>query len=458
MIKEILWNHSASDISGMLNFRKQAPHGYSDEEFRKDLKNVREFISSETGEDFRNCFIFASGHQPELFHPGLLVKDVFASVLADRFGGKALHINVDTDESEFCFRYPVSQSHDKIIIKEQTSDCGKKIFHEGDLSLSEKEKLSENVFEALRMSRKILKGIVLSDTEKYLEYFLRNIHEKNIFSISREIEFNFLKDNGLKVSELSLFRLSETSEFRKFADRICADEESFRDAYNLSLSEYRKEHKIKNAAQPIPDLAKDEIPFWGFQSGYRKEIRNLSESSHIFPKALTLTLFLRIFVSDYFIHGTGGGRYERVNDSILKKYFRISLNDYGTATATMYLDAENFPLPQREEKDLLNSKRNFEQSPEKLLAQDHPLFTAKKALTEKFKNPETDKKLLHEEIQRLNIEIRKEVEPIYREILEELRILPELEENRRSVEKRDCPFFFYDVNELIRECRRRTEI
>ncbi|HMZ61321.1 MAG TPA: hypothetical protein PL048_21290, partial [Leptospiraceae bacterium] len=126
MIKEIHWNHSASDISGMLNFRKQAPHGYSDEEFRKDLKNVREFISSETGEDFRNCFIFASGHQPELFHPGLLVKDVFASVLADRFGGKALHINVDTDESEFCFRYPVSQSHDKIIIKEQTSDCGKK--------------------------------------------------------------------------------------------------------------------------------------------------------------------------------------------------------------------------------------------------------------------------------------------------------------------------------------------
>ncbi|HMZ60516.1 MAG TPA: hypothetical protein PL048_17200, partial [Leptospiraceae bacterium] len=104
------------------------------------------------------------------------------------------------------------------------------------------------------------------------------------------------------------------------------------------------------------------------------------------------------------------------------------------------------------------AKRNFEQSPEKLLAQDHPLFTAKKALTEKFKNPETDKKLLHEEIQRLNIEIRKEVEPIYREILEELRILPELEENRRSVEKRDCPFFFYDVNELIRECRRRTEI
>lgn len=456
MIKEILWNHSAADISAMLNFKRQTPHGYSDEEYGNDLKNIREFISSETGEDFKNSFIFASGHQPELFHPGLLIKDILVSLLADRFLGKALHLIVDTDESEFRFRYPAVQTHDKVMIRELSSDCGKRIFHEADMDLSEKKNLSLQIAESLRFSSRILKADLLAETEKYLKYFSENIHEKKIFSAAGDLKTKFMKQNGLKISELSLFRLSGTDEFRNFAEKICSDLSSFRQAYNFSLSEYRKEHKIKNAAQPLPDLGEAEIPFWGFGSGSRKEISRLSETSHIFPKALTLTLFIRIFVSDYFIHGTGGGRYEKINDSILKNYFKMDLNDYGTATATLYPDAQKFPLPKRDEKDLLNSKRNFEQSPEKLLPSDHPMFIAKKNLTEKFKNPDADRKLLHEEVQKLNAEIRKEAEPLYTEILNELKILPELEENRKTLENRDYPFFYYNVNELLAECRKRT--
>lgn len=457
MIKEILWNHSVSDISSILNNKKMTPDGYSEEEYRADLNNVRNFISEETGKDFAQGFIFASGHQPELFHPGLLVKDFFASLLADRFGGKALHIKVDTDESEFCFRYPCIRGNGRIHTAEMRSDCAGKIFHDGDLSFAEKEKLSETAAEALEMSRSILGKTGLSETERYLKYFIKNIHEKNIFFLSSELKMKYLEEKGLRNSSLSLFRLSQTEEFRKFALRICSDSKKFRAAYNLSLSEYRKEHKIKNAAQPIPDLGEEEIPFWGYDSGTRKEIRTFSGDSFIFPKALTLTLFLRLFVSDYFIHGTGGGRYEKINDLILKNYFRINLNDYGTATATMHLDAEKFPLPGREEKDLLNLKRNYEQSPEKLLSPEHPLFSAKKALTDKFKNPETDKKLLHGEIQELNDRIRKESEPVYREILDELRVLPELEENRKTLENREYPFFFYNIDELLKECMRRTE-
>src|SRR5687768_12574960 len=41
--------------------------------------------------------IVASGHQTELYHPGVWVKDVLAGNIAARTGGQAYHFAVDTD-------------------------------------------------------------------------------------------------------------------------------------------------------------------------------------------------------------------------------------------------------------------------------------------------------------------------------------------------------------------------
>src|SRR4029079_821683 len=41
--------------------------------------------------------LIASGHQTELYHPGVWVKDVLSNSLAKRLGGEAYHFAVDTD-------------------------------------------------------------------------------------------------------------------------------------------------------------------------------------------------------------------------------------------------------------------------------------------------------------------------------------------------------------------------
>jgi len=41
--------------------------------------------------------LVASGHQTELFHPGVWVKDVLTNAVANRVGGEAWHFGVDTD-------------------------------------------------------------------------------------------------------------------------------------------------------------------------------------------------------------------------------------------------------------------------------------------------------------------------------------------------------------------------
>jgi hypothetical protein len=62
--------------------------------------------------------------------------------------------------------------------------------------------------------------------------------------------------------------------------------------------------------------------------------------THIYPRALTLTLFARLCLADFFIHGIGGGKYDEVTDDIIRGYFRIEPPAYQVLSATLHL-----PLP-----------------------------------------------------------------------------------------------------------------
>src|SRR5439155_15975642 len=55
------------------------------------------------------------------------------------------------------------------------------------------------------------------------------------------------------------------------------------------------------------------------------------------PRALTLTMFLRLLIVDQFVHGIGGGRYDQVADSIIGDFFGFAPPKFAVTTATMFL-------------------------------------------------------------------------------------------------------------------------
>jgi hypothetical protein len=61
------------------------------------------------------------------------------------------------------------------------------------------------------------------------------------------------------------------------------------------------------------------------------------------PRALTLTLFARICLGDGFIHGIGGGNYDEVTDSIIRRFFGIEPPGYAVVSATLRLPLKRFP-------------------------------------------------------------------------------------------------------------------
>ena len=65
------------------------------------------------------------------------------------------------------------------------------------------------------------------------------------------------------------------------------------------------------------------------------------------------TLFARLFLSDLFLHGIGGAKYDQVTDAIIERFFGLKPPEYMTITATLRL-----PIARRE--TVLDDSRQIE--------------------------------------------------------------------------------------------------
>jgi len=164
--------------------------------------------------------------------------------------------------------------------------------------------------------------------------------------------------------------------------------------YNAQVQAYRRRAGIKNAAHPMPDLkmgsTQIEMPFWIYRVGtprerlvlqitdgvpallYQQQVLGLGDviGAHgweaatalgqlleraglvIRPRALSLTMFVRLFLADLFIHGIGGALYDQITDGILSTIFGTA-PPYACVSAAWLL-----PLGQPQETSCVSSLRH----------------------------------------------------------------------------------------------------
>ncbi len=171
--------------------------------------------------------------------------------------------------------------------------------------------------------------------------------------------------------------------------------EEFWTVHNDCLHEYRVAHSIRTRANPMPDLRRRdalwETPFWVVHptgergglflerdgQGWKVESKDttygrLEEGdvenwpsqlqamlvrgrSGLRPRALTLTMYLRRYLADLFVHGVGGGHYERLNEAIAQRFFDAPLGAYAVASATFCVTTP----PQSDEEDVATLRRRL---------------------------------------------------------------------------------------------------
>jgi hypothetical protein len=233
---------------------------------------------------------------------------------------------------------------------------------------------------------------------------------------------------------------------------IANDSARFRQIYNSALSEYRRFHRIKNMAQPLPDLHKGELPFWRVRNGERTALRE-GDPIHdpdIYPRAVTLTLFCRMHIADLMIHGTGGGRYDQITDRIIRDFFATEAAAFTVATATLSLDVRaDIPIVARTLHDIETDIRALQFDPSRFLPEGHELSIEKHSYTELMKWIDIDRSKIHAKIQEVNRRIYPLIEEKRSNLLREYERSKVVVKNQRVAMDRTFPFIFYNLSPLF---------
>ena len=311
------------------------------------------------------------GHQPVFFHPGVWFKFFLLTRMAEEVRATALHLRVDTDVAgPIGAPIPVQANHlsrrTEILLDlpadapiEAAAPPTGRAWEDfcnrvrGHLATLPSPRV-RGCFEAFVADAAEARGC--ADT---LGQFLAGARRRYE---ARSVPPRYL--------ELAVSALSDTPEFRAFALHLVQDPGGFRTRYNTSLESYRRIHRLRSAANPFPNLDESdgfqETPFWvvrgerrgnlyAQRGGDRIRLRTAAESLadlpagpagvdalgasglRIRPRALTLTMFARLCLGDLFVHGVGGGRYDRVTDEVIAETFGCAPPPYIVATATLML-------------------------------------------------------------------------------------------------------------------------
>ena len=184
--------------------------------------------------------------------------------------------------------------------------------------------------------------------------------------------------------ELPVSRLSRTKAFQLFAASLFDDRFRFREVYNAAIRAYRDANGIRSAHHPAPELAEREVPFWERTPDGRRRLREVTldiTPRNLRPRALTLTLFARVCLGDFFIHGIGGGKYDEVTDAIIRDYFGIEPPAYQVLSATLHLPLPAFPSTADDLTRADRRVRDLQWNPQALPGADAELVREHAALT-----------------------------------------------------------------------------
>ena len=387
-----------------------------------------------------------AGHQPELFHPGVWFKNFALKGLAQRHGAFSLNLVVDNDAARAPLLHVPAQAHRAAIPYDHW---------QGESTYEERSVLDEELFASLpeRAARyhrdwpfePLLPAFwkeVLHQRERTL------LLGERLAAARRSLERRW----GCVQAEVPLSRLCQGEAFAWFACHLLLHARRLREVYNGAVHDYRHRYGLRSVYHPVPDLTEEggwcEVPLWAWQIGQRRRARlfvrqaggelQLRAGDALFPalaahddphrlvarwleleshgykvrtRALTTTLFARLFLGDLFLHGIGGGKYDELTDALIARFFGCPVPGYMVLTATLLLPlprspatAETFRELAHAHRDLLyNPQRHF---PDQLPAAALALAQTKAAWVERPATTHPERRERFQRLRELNDQLR----------------------------------------------------
>jgi hypothetical protein len=370
--------------------------------------------------------LILAGHQPELFHPGVWVKNFAAHGIARRHGATALNLIVDSDTVKATtLRLPGWQrgfgpGHARV----RTLPFDR---WAGEVPYEERPILDASLFESL--PQRAADVVQEWNFKPLLPEFWAEVRRQTrrapllgeCFAAARR---TFERRWGCHNLEVPVSRLCQTRSFARFACHLIAHLAGFHELYNAVVEHYRRQHGIRSRNHPVPDLAREgdwlEAPFWAWRHElpHRQRLlaRVTSSAVHlragkesvaldlsgdlddlaaqwlalqqhglrIRSRALTTTMYARLFLADLFIHGIGGGKYDELTDDIIRRFYGVEPPGFLVLSATLLLPFPRFPVTEEACRSLERLQRDLIYNPQRHAVHfDPPDDTATQLVREK---------------------------------------------------------------------------
>ena len=427
-----------------------------------------------------------TGHQPALYHPGIWIR-TWAVAACQQRGAVGVHVGVDSDECErFGARVPRRDDGRLRVVERVLAEGGRDVPFECLPAPAEEAwrafcaRLQEDVATLGlpevegRLARAERAGLASLARARHLGEFGAGLR--------RHLELDCAP---VRYLEVTASELSRTRAFARFASWIAQDAERFWACHNQALEDYRRQQDLRSPAQPFPNLRREsgrvELPFWLVRDGVRQPVfvqpnrppvafcrgaavGELSEEGleGLRPRAVTLTLFLRLAVCDLFVHGLGGARYDRVTDRLVREFFDVEPPPFAVLTATYHLPLARHPDPRAAYQTAQRLWQDLHHNPDRHLPRDGEVANL---VEEKWRCiqaleapglPRRTRRELTQRIRALNEALRARLQDRIRQVEAELESLRRDVEEHQVAADRTYPFFLFDP-ELLRTYFRARE-
>jgi hypothetical protein len=351
--------------------------------------------------------IVMAGHQPELFHPGVWVKNFALAGMAQHRHVTAVNLIVDNDTLKSAeLRLPAlstggapwphiaSLRFDRRAAEVPYEEA---VVHDEDLFRSVAARATGVTADwncTPLLAQFWAEALAAADhTPLVGERFVR---------ARRSLERSW----GCHNLEVPASRLCRTEPFAVFVGHILGELPRFHGLYNEVVHDYRRRHGLRSRSHPVPDLAAEddwrEAPFWAWRTGENRRGRlmvrpgdgvlqlrvggqrwpDLSADASRLPRALldlerqgfkvrqralTNTLFARLLLCDLFVHGIGGALYDELTDELLRRFYGVAPPEYLVLSATLLLPLPCHPVTVEEERRLARRLRDLHWNPQRHL-------------------------------------------------------------------------------------------
>ncbi len=326
-----------------------------------------------------------AGHQPELFHPGVWLKNFMLDSVARSNRAVAVNLVVDSDTIKASsLRVPTGNPARPLVesVLFDRPTTGRR----GD-PFEERRIVDRALLEsfASRVTEK-LAGLVPDPLVKdfWPDVINRSRSTDRLGECLAQARHIWEGRWGASTLEIPQSRVCSLPAFHRFVAHLLAHLPRLWDIYNAALFEYRNANHIRSHAHPVPELAVDgnwlEAPFWVWNAENSTR-RRLFARAHIFgfdltdragweyvldlsadsqpdraieqlqelarrgvrlrTRALITTMLARVLLGDLFIHGIGGAKYDQMTDVLIERFFGLEPPGYMVVSGTLRLPIEH---------------------------------------------------------------------------------------------------------------------